>query len=129
MRREATSTIKIHADAEAGAQLERLELHVRQGHRRACDVTLENSVSVDTSLYILGDLCLDNSSAIVKAAAPDITNLFVGSTSSSAAATTIGTAANSRPGADRPGLPLRRRAANLDEPVHDAPTRVYATRS
>lgn len=43
-----------------------------------CDVTFANSVQVDTSLFILGDLCFANSAKIVAAAAPNVTNLVVG---------------------------------------------------
>lgn len=42
-----------------------------------CDLTLSNSVAIDTSMFVEGNLCLDNNASIVKAAAPDVTNLVV----------------------------------------------------
>lgn len=43
-----------------------------------CDLTLDNSVTIDASLFVMGDLCLDNSASVVRAPAPDLTNLVVG---------------------------------------------------
>ena len=48
VRREATSTIKIHAVAEAGAELERLELHVREGHAPAPATSRSRTASAST---------------------------------------------------------------------------------
>ena len=83
----------------------------------ACDVTFENSVSVDTSLYILGDLCFYNSSAVVKAASPDITNLYVGEHIQFGGTGSVGTAANKiNQAAGRPRLPDRHER-RLDDAV------------
>ena len=78
VRREVTSTIKIQPSLTQELNNNAWNYMFAKNTANACDVTFENSVSVDTSLYILGDLCFLNSSAIVKAAAPDTTNLYVG---------------------------------------------------
>ena len=78
VRREATSTIKIQPTLKQALNSNAWNYMFAKGTSAACDVKLENSVAVDASMYILGDLCLYNTSSIVKAAAPDSTSLVVG---------------------------------------------------
>ncbi len=78
VRREATSTIKIQPTLKQTLNSNAWNYMFAKSTSLACDVKLENSVAVDASMYILGDLCLYNTSSIVKAAAPDITGLVVG---------------------------------------------------
>ena len=94
VRREATSTIKIQPSLKQELNSNAWNFMFAKNTANACDVTFENSVSVDTSLYILGDLCFYNSSAVVKAASPDITNLYVGEHIQFGGTGSVGTAAN-----------------------------------
>ena len=94
VRREATSTIKIQPSLKQELNSNAWNFMFAKNTGIACDVPFENSVSVDTSLYILGDLCFSNSAAVVKAAAPDITNLYVGEHIQFGGTGSVGTAAN-----------------------------------
>jgi Tfp pilus assembly protein PilV len=94
VRREATSTIKIQPSLKQELNSNAWNFMFAKDTANACDVTLTNSVSVDTSLFILGDLCFENSSAVVKAADPDITNIYVGEHIQFAGSGSVGTAAN-----------------------------------
>ena len=94
VRREATSTIKIQPSLTQELNSNAWNFMFAKNTGSACDVTFENSVSVDTSLYILGDLCFSNSASVVKAAAPDITNLYVGEHIQFGGTGSVGTAAN-----------------------------------
>ena len=94
VRREATSTIKIQPSLSQQLNSNAWNFMFAKNTASACDVTFENSVTVDTSLYILGDLCFSNSSAIVKAADPDITNLYVGEHIQFGGTGSVGTVAN-----------------------------------
>jgi len=78
--RHATSTIKIQPTLKQNLNNNAFNYMFAKSTTAAngCDVTFANSVAVDTSLFILGGLCFENSSAIVKAAAPNITGLVVG---------------------------------------------------
>ena len=76
--RHATSTIKIQPTLKQTLNNNAFNYMFAKSTGAACDVTFENSVSVDSSLFILGDLCFKNSAAIVKAAAPNLTALVVG---------------------------------------------------
>ena len=78
VRREVTSTIRIMPSLTQALNSNAWNFMFAKNTAGTCDVTLENSVTVDTSLFILGDLCFYNSSAVVKAADPDITNIYVG---------------------------------------------------
>ena len=78
VRRHATSTIRIIPTLKQQLNSNAWNYMFAKGTSSECDVKLENSVAVDASMYILGDLCLYNTSSIVKAAAPDITGLVVG---------------------------------------------------
>ena len=78
VRREATSTIKIQPSLKQELNSNAWNFMFAKNTASACDVTFENAVQVDTSLYILGDLCFANSASIVKAADPETTNLYVG---------------------------------------------------
>ena len=79
VRREVTSTIKIQPTLKQNLNNNawNFMLAKNTGSPTGCDVTFENSIAVDTSLFILGNLCFYNSSSIVKAAAPDLTSLYV----------------------------------------------------
>jgi len=94
VRREATSTIKIQPSLTQELNSNAWNFMFAKNTGSTCDVTFENSVSVDTSLYILGDLCFSNSASVVKAAAPDITNLYVGEHIQFGGTGSVGTAAN-----------------------------------
>ena len=94
VRREATSTIKIMPSLKQELNSNAWNFMFAKDTANACDVTLSNSVSVDTSLFIMGDLCFENSSAVVKAAAPDITNIYVGQHIQFGGSGSVGTAAN-----------------------------------
>lgn len=78
VRREATSTIKIQPSLKQALNSNAWNYMFAKNTASPCDVTFENSVQVDTSLYILGDLCFLNSAAIVEAPGDDATNLYVG---------------------------------------------------
>ena len=94
VRREVTSTIRIMPSLTQELNSNAWNFMFAKDTANACDVTFENSVSVDTSLYILGDLCFANSSAVVKAADPDITNIYVGEHIQFGGTGSVGTAAN-----------------------------------
>ena len=94
VRREVTSTIKIQPSLTQELNSNAWNFMFAKETANDCDVTLDNSVSVDTSLFILGDLCFNNSSSVVKAAAPDITNIYVGQHIQFAGSGSVGTAAN-----------------------------------
>jgi Tfp pilus assembly protein PilX len=94
VRREATSTIKIQPSLKQELNSNAWNFMFAKDTANACDVLLSNSVSVDTSLFIMGDLCFENSSAVVKAAAPDITNIYVGEHIQFGGTGSVGTAAN-----------------------------------
>ena len=94
VRREATSTIKIMPSLKQELNSNAWNFMFAKETANACDVTMSNSVSVDTSLFIMGDLCFENSSAVVKAAAPDITNIYVGEHIQFGGTGSVGTAAN-----------------------------------
>ncbi len=94
VRREATSTIKIQPSLKQELNSNAWNFMFAKDTANACDVLLSNSVSVDTSLFIMGDLCFENSSAVVKAAAPDITNIYVGQHIQFGGTGSVGTAAN-----------------------------------
>ena len=94
VRREATSTIKIQPSLKQELNSNAWNFMFAKETANACDVTLDNSVSVDTSLFIMGDLCFNNSSAVVKAPAPDITNIYVGQHIQFGGSGSVGTAAN-----------------------------------
>jgi hypothetical protein len=78
VRREATSTIKIQPTLTQALNSNAWNYMFAKGTSQPCDVKLENSVAIDASMYILGDLCLYNSASFVKAPAPDTTSLVVG---------------------------------------------------
>lgn len=80
--RHVTSTIKIQPTLEQELNSNSFNYMFAKSTTAAdgCDVRLQNSVTVDTSLFILGGLCLENTSSIVKAALPDLTALVVGET-------------------------------------------------
>lgn len=94
VRREATSTIRIMPSLKQELNSNAWNFMFAKDTANACDVTLSNSVSVDTSLFIMGDLCFENSSAVVKAAAPDITNIYIGQHIQFGGTGSVGTAAN-----------------------------------
>lgn len=80
--RHVTSTIKIQPTLSQELNSNSFNYMFAKSTTAAdgCDVTLRNSVVVDTSLFILGGLCFENSASIQKAAAPDLTSLVVGET-------------------------------------------------
>ena len=82
VRREATSTIKIQPTLKQDLNNPAFNYMFAKSTTAAngCDVTFSNSVTVDTSLFILGGLCFENTSSIAKAAAPNLTALVVGET-------------------------------------------------
>ncbi|HYK07150.1 MAG TPA: hypothetical protein VEW11_05220 [Gaiellaceae bacterium] len=94
VRREATSTIKIQPSLKQELNSNAWNFMFAKETANDCDVILDNSVSVDTSLFIMGDLCFNNSSAVVNAPAPDITNIYVGQHIQFGGSGSIGTAAN-----------------------------------
>ena len=95
VRREATSTIKIMPTLTQELNSNAWQYMFAKNTGSACDVTFNNSVTVDTSLYILGDLCFYNSSAVVKSADPDDpTSLYVGEHIQFLGTGAVGTAAN-----------------------------------
>lgn len=94
VRREVTSTIKIQPSLTQALNSNAWNYMFAKNTGSACDVTFENSVQVDASMYILGDLCFQNSSSVVKAAAPELTNLYVGEHIQFGGTGSVGTAAN-----------------------------------
>ena len=94
VRREVTSTIKIQPSLEQDLNNNAWNYFFAKNTANACDVTFENAVTVDVSLFILGDLCFLNTSAVVKAAAPESTNVYVGEHVHFGGTGAIGTSAN-----------------------------------
>lgn len=78
VRRQVSATIRIMPTLKQELNSQAWQYMFAKNTANACDVTFTNSVTVDTSMYIMGDLCFQNSSAYVKAAPPDLTNLYVG---------------------------------------------------
>ena len=78
VRREVTSTIRIMPSLAQDLNSNAWNYMFAKNTANACDVTFENSVQVDTSLYIMGDLCFYNTAAVVEAPGDDVTNLYVG---------------------------------------------------
>ena len=78
VRRHATSTIKIQPTLKQQLNSNAWNYVFAKGTSLPCDVSLANSVAVDASMYILGDLCLYQTASITKAAAPDLTSVVVG---------------------------------------------------
>ena len=94
VERHATSTIKIQPTLTQQLNSNAWNYMFAKDTANACDVTFANSVSVDSSMFILGDLCLTNSSSVSKAAAPELTNLVVGEHVHFGGTGSIGSAAN-----------------------------------
>ena len=94
VRRQVTSTIRIMPSLAQTLNNNAWNYMFAKNTGSACDVTFSNSVQVDASLYILGDLCFDNSSSVVAAAAPDLTNLYVGEHIQFLGTGAVGTVAN-----------------------------------
>ena len=94
VRREATSTIKIQPSLTQALNSNAWNYMFAKNTGSACDVTFQNSVTIDASMYILGDLCFENSSSVVKATAPDVTNLYVGEHIQFGGTGSVGTAAS-----------------------------------
>lgn len=96
VRREVTSTIKIQPSLTQQLNSNAWNYLFAKNTGSACDVTFQNSVTIDASMYILGDLCFENSASIVQAAAPEVTNLYVGEhiQFSGGSTGTVGTVAN-----------------------------------
>jgi Tfp pilus assembly protein PilX len=82
VRREATSTIKIQPTLKQNLNNNAFNYIFAKstGAADGCDVRMQQSVAVDTSLFILGGLCFENTSSVVKATAPNLTALVVGKT-------------------------------------------------
>ena len=82
VRREVTSTIKIQPTLKQELNNNAFNFMFAKSTTASdgCDVRFQNSVTVDTSLFILGGLCFENTSSIIKAAAPNLTALVVGET-------------------------------------------------
>ena len=78
VERHVTSVIKIQPSLKQELNSNAWNYMFAKSTSLACDVIMENSVTVDSSLFILGDLCFRNSASIVQAAAPELTNLVVG---------------------------------------------------
>jgi len=79
VRRQVTSTIKIQPTLKQTLNSNAWNYLFAKNTANSCDVTLDGSVQIATSMYILGDLCMDSSSQIMKATSSgDTTNLYVG---------------------------------------------------
>jgi hypothetical protein len=126
VRREATSTIRIMPSLTQELNSNAWNFMFAKDTANACDVTLSNSVTVDTSLFILGDLCFNNSSAVVNAAAPDITNIYVGEHIQFGGSGSIGSAAN-RINQAQVGLGCRIGTSGAWTTPCSSSTRVHAT--
>ena len=94
VRREVTSTIRIMPTLTQTLNSNAWNYMFAKNTGAACDVTLSNSVQVDASMFILGDLCFENTAAVVKAAAPDLTGLYVGEHIQFGGTGSVGTVAN-----------------------------------
>jgi hypothetical protein len=92
--RHATSTIKIQPTLTQDLNSNAWNYMFAKDTANACDVTFANAVQVDSSMFILGDLCLTNSASIVKAADPELTRLVVGQHVHFGGTGTIGSTAN-----------------------------------
>ena len=78
VRREVTSTIRIMPTLSQALTSNAWNYMFAKNTGAACDVTLSNSVQVDASMFILGDLCFANTAGMVKAVAPNLTSVYVG---------------------------------------------------
>lgn len=125
VRREVTSTIKIQPSLTQALNSNAWNYMFAKNTGSACDVTFENSVQVDASLYILGDLCFQNSSSVVKAAAPDLTNLYVGERIQFGGTGSVGTSTN-RINQAQVGLGCRIGSSGAWTTPCTSATRVYA---
>lgn len=76
--RHATSTIKIQPTLTQELNSNAWNYMFAKDTENACDVTFSNAVQVDSSMFILGDLCFTNTASVVKAADPELTRLVVG---------------------------------------------------
>jgi hypothetical protein len=126
VRREVTSTIRIMPSLRQELNSNAWNFMFAKNTAGACDVTLSNSVTVDTSLFILGDLCFTNSSAVVNAAAPDITNIYVGEHIQFGGSGSVGTAGN-RINQAQVGLGCRIGTSGAWTSPCTSATRVHAT--
>ena len=77
VERHATSTIKIQPTLTQNLNSQAWNYMFAKDTANTCDVTFANSVAVDASMFILGDLCFTNSSSVVKSTTEE-TSLVVG---------------------------------------------------
>ena len=96
--RHATSTIKIQPTLTQELNSNAWNYMFAKDTANACDVTFSNAVQVDSSMFILGDLCFTNTASIVKATepigSPEPTRIVVGQHVHFGGTGSIGSAAN-----------------------------------
>jgi hypothetical protein len=125
VRRLVTSTIKIQPTLKQNLNSNAWNYMFAKNTGSSCDVTFSNSVAVDSSLYVLGDLCFENSSSIVRAAAPDLTNLYVGERIQFLGSGAVGTS-SARINEARVGIGCRIGSSGSYSSPCSAATRVHA---
>ena len=77
LRRLLSATVNVQSSLTQPLNAQAWNYVYAKNTGQACDITLKNSMTIDASLFVAGNLCLDNSAAVVQAAPPDVTNLIV----------------------------------------------------
>jgi hypothetical protein len=78
MRRRLTAVVSVQSSLTQPLNSQAWNYIYAKNTGQLCDVTLKNSITIDASLFVAGNLCFDNTATVVQAAAPDVTNLIVG---------------------------------------------------
>jgi hypothetical protein len=123
VRREVTSTIRIMPSLTQELNSNAWNYMFAKNTANACDVTFENSVQVDSSMYIMGDLCFLNSASIVEAPGDDATDLYVGEHIHFGGTGSVGTSANPIYGARVGAAP----GCRVGNPVPGTPGETWST--
>lgn len=95
LRRQLTASVSVQSSLTQPLNAQAWNYVYAKNTGQPCDLTLSNSVTIDASLFVEGNLCLDNTASIVKATPPDVTNLVVkGNLDLLKNANTVGTSAD-----------------------------------
>ena len=95
LRRLLTASVNVQSSLTQPLNAQAWNYVYAKNTGQPCDITLANTVTIDASLFIEGNLCLDNTAQVVKATPPDVTNLVVkGNLDLLKSANTVGTSAN-----------------------------------
>jgi Tfp pilus assembly protein PilX len=95
LRRQLSASVNVQSSLTQPLNAQAWNYVYAKNTGSQCDITLKNSMTIDASFFVAGNLCLENSSSVVKAAAPDVTNLIVkGNLDLVHSQNTVGTSAN-----------------------------------